>query len=170
MGEHIIMLMDVYNTSNSISNRNMQAMGEIEHRLLRVDDFEKEMLHQVVTDFDKNPPEYELIDERFMELYDAEQGHLAILEGDEKDTRTNHKINLKKNEMFATVSMESMKHSDIYNVYAELWSKHRQSELLSLPISFDQTELARKIDNQFESILIKLQRVLEIQTMKNTTV
>ena len=29
MGEHIIMLMDVYNTSNSISNRNMQAMGEV---------------------------------------------------------------------------------------------------------------------------------------------
>ena len=66
--------------------------------------------------------------------------------------------------------MESMKHSDIYNVYAELWSKHRQNELLSLPISFDQTELAKKIDSQFESILIKLQRVLEIQTMKNTTV
>ena len=63
-----------------------------------------------------------------------------------------------------------MKHSDIYNVYAELWSKHRQNELLSLPISFDQTELAKKIDSQFESILIKLQRVLEIQTMKNTTV
>ena len=29
IGEHIIKLMDVYNTSNAINNRNMAAMGEV---------------------------------------------------------------------------------------------------------------------------------------------
>ena len=70
---------------------------------MRVDDFQKEMLHQIETDYEKNTPEYEQIEKRFMDQLDAEHGHLATIESDENDSRVNHKINMKKNEMLATV-------------------------------------------------------------------
>ena len=65
--------------------------------------------------------------------------------------------------------MESMKYADIHDVYDNLWKKHRINELRSLAINYDTTELSKKIESQFESILLKLERVLEIQTMKNST-
>ena len=143
----------------------------------------KERQEQIVQEFEKNGPEWEAIDKSFLELQDAEKGFLEMKESLEVEDEVNLKINIKKNEMLAVLrlvfnqellkeglfSMEEMKFTSIHDEYDSLWKEHHKNELKSLPIHYDQSLLAKSLEDRFESIMIKLERINEIQALKNQT-
>ena len=65
--------------------------------------------------------------------------------------------------------MEEMKFTSIHDEYDSLWKEHHKNELKSLPIHYDQSLLAKSLEDRFESIMIKLERINEIQALKNQT-
>ena len=65
--------------------------------------------------------------------------------------------------------MEEMKFTSIHDQYDSLWKTHHHNELKSLPIHYDQSLLAKSFEDRFESIMIKLDRINEIQALKNQT-
>merc|ERR1739838_401999 len=157
--------MDIYNTSIVIRNRNFEAQANVDARLEIVDDFMKERQHQIVQDFEKNAPEWEAIDKSFMDLQDAEKGFLEMKESLEVEDQVNLKINIKKNEMLAILSMEEMKFGSIHDEYDTLWQEHHKKEIKSLPIHYDQSLLAKSIEDRFEDLMIKLERINEIKSL-----
>ena len=65
--------------------------------------------------------------------------------------------------------MEEMKFGSIHDEYDTLWQEHHKKEMKSLPIHYDQSVLAKSLEDRFEGLLIKLERINEIKALNNQT-